>query len=143
MSSTDKGGRPSELSKEVLAKCEDYLRQAQDSFDTQTNKPVVNLPSLEGLALYLGVSRKTLYNWKEYGEKEDATDIQKQFLYIFERLLASQSNRLLNNGLSGVYNPTITKLLLSKHGYVEKQEVDQNLSGDVQFINQVPRPKND
>ena len=35
-----------------------------------------------------------------------------------------QENRLLNGGLAGEFNASITKLLLYKHGYHEKAEFD-------------------
>ncbi|MEN7471298.1 terminase small subunit, partial [Providencia stuartii] len=39
-----------------------------------------------------------------------------------------QENRLINKGLIGEFNPTITKLMLANHGYSEKQEVDHKSS---------------
>ena len=33
--------------------------------------------------------------------------------------MSKQADRLLNNGLSGNYNPTIAKVMLTKHGYRE------------------------
>ena len=72
------------------------------------------LPSIEGLARYLEVSRDTLYEWeKQYPEFSD----------ILEAVRAEQADRLINNGLSGDYNPTITKLMLSKHGYSDKTDI--------------------
>lgn len=50
---------------------------------------------------------------------------------------------MVGKGLKGEYNPTITKLMLSKHGSVEKSEVDSNVKGAVEFINTVPRPPKD
>jgi hypothetical protein len=38
---------------------------------------------------------------------------------------------LINNGLSGDYNPTIAKVLLSKHGYREEVKQDTEHSGSV------------
>ena len=76
-------------------------------FRTKIN---VKLPSKGGLAVYLNVTRETVYDWaQKYPE----------FSYIIERLGAIQEERLLNNGLSGTYNPTIAKVLLTKHGYRE------------------------
>jgi len=91
----------------------------------------VNLPTIEDLANYLGIHKDTIYDWeKKYPEFSD----------VITRVRQEQASRLINNGLSGSYNPVITKLILNKHGYVEKQEVDQKLTGDVSFINKVPRP---
>ena len=46
-----------------------------------------------------------------------------EFSAIIEQLQAEQEDRLINNGLSGNYNPTIAKVLLTKHGY--REGVDQ------------------
>jgi hypothetical protein len=35
---------------------------------------------------------------------------------------------LIDGGLIGDFNPTITKLMLTKHGYSDKQEVDNKSS---------------
>ncbi len=44
-------------------------------------------------------------------------------------ILARQKRTLINKGLTGVFNATIVKLMLSKHGYSEK--VDQTVTGAV------------
>ena len=128
-------GRPTEYSEEILEKAREYLDSCQDEtervvdmeneekgYQKYKNKLVVNLPSVAGLALYLHVARKTIYNWAD--EHED-------FLHILEDILAEQEKRLIENGLSGDYNPQITKLVLGKHGYHDKQDVDQNIKGSI------------
>ena len=61
-----------------------------------------------------------MYDWeKKYPE----------FLYILEAIKLEQQKVLLNKGLSGDFNSAITKLVLGKHGYHEKQDVD--LKGDM------------
>jgi len=35
---------------------------------------------------------------------------------------------LVNKGLTGDFNATITKLMLANHGYSEKQSIDHQLS---------------
>ncbi len=76
------------------------------------------IPSVAGLALYLGVARTTVYKW---------ADENPEFSYTLERLLSSQELRALNNGLSGEFNPAITKLVLHNHGYSDKSEIDSNV----------------
>jgi hypothetical protein len=71
------------------------------------------IPSIAGLAVVLGKSRETLHKW--------GREIP-QFSDILSTLLADQEQLLLNNGLAGTFNSSITKLALGKHGYSEKQE---------------------
>ena len=129
-----KGGRPTKYTKEIIKKAEKYLSECIDTteqvitgesgkFKSYKEKIKVNLPTIEGLAVYLEVHRDTLYEWeKEHDEFSD----------IIERLRGSQIKSLVNNGLSGDYNPTIAKVLLSKHGYSEKQEIQH--SGEIKTI---------
>jgi len=109
-------GRPTTYSEEIILKAEEYLSNCKDTEEDKENhiKKKVKLPSIGGLAVYLNIARSTIYEWaKEYSEFSD----------ILERLLAIQEERLLNNGLSGEYAPTITKVILTKHGYIDKQDV--------------------
>ena len=74
----------------------------------------VKIPTIEGLAYSLGVHKDTVYQWeKEYSSFSDVTS----------ELRAKQGDLLLKHGLSGEYNPVITKLMLDKHGYNERQEL--------------------
>lgn len=130
-------GRPTDFngdiitrSKEYIDSCEDELIDRisgqSDSFTKYEQKLKVNLPTIEGLARYLKIHRDTVYQW----EKD-----HQEFSDILEELRSKQAERLLNNGLSGDYNPTIAKVLLTKHGYTDKQEIDQKTehSGSIQF----------
>jgi hypothetical protein len=126
------GGRPTTYSKTILKKARAYLAECQDDeelddFDDpeeqlelqghggalrRRRKPeiVVTIPTIGGLARYLKVARSTLYVWaKEHPEFSD----------VMEALGAEQEDRLIRNGLGGTYNPTIAKVLLTKHGYRE------------------------
>ena len=127
-------GRPTKYNDNILEKAEQYLLECVDTteqvvtgesekFTSYKEKIKVNLPTIEGLAVYLNIHRDTLYQWEK--EHPDFSD-------IIERLRGSQIKSLVNNGLSGDYNPTIAKVLLSKHGYSEKQEVQH--SGEIKTI---------
>ena len=124
-----KMGRPSEYDKEYILKVDDYLRSCVD-----TNEPVlsyitekgnerysgtrliVNIPTIEGFAQYLKVSKKSLYNWAE-------KDID--FLHALEKIEDEQKKRLISKGLSGDYNSTIAKLILSaNHNMREKSDIE-------------------
>jgi hypothetical protein len=93
-----------------------YIQNTNDEWDKVNNRMKVNVPTVEGLALHLEVTRSTVYLWQK--EHPDFSD-------IIETLLQKQAKALINNGLGGGYNPTIAKVLLTKHGYSDRQEVEQ------------------
>lgn len=99
-------GRPSKYTKPILAKAKKYL----DIWETLGDI----IPSVEAMSEYLDVSRKTLYNWG---------DSHSEFLHILEKVNIKQNRVLINGGLSGELNSNITKLVLGKHGYSDKQEL--------------------
>ena len=105
-------GRPSKYTEELLKKAAGYVAYAYAED---------KLPSLEGLALYIGVRRSTIYEWQKDPAKQDFSD-------ILENILAHQAETLINKGLKGEYNSTITKVILTKHNYSDKQEVDLSSS---------------
>jgi hypothetical protein len=75
----------------------------------------VKLPTIEGYALFVDVHRDTLYAWEE---------IHKGISDTLEILRHEQKTRVINMGLSGEYNPTIAKLILSaNHGMKERSDV--------------------
>lgn len=137
--------RPTKYDGEYIKKAQKYLKSCKDwieivldknmTIEKETNwnptykeiktsevwLPKVSLPSVEWLARYLWIARSTIYLWAEsYPEFSD----------ILEEILEEQALRLINNWLAGRYNPNITKLLLIKHWYVDKQEIDNNFKWD-------------
>lgn len=146
---THPGGRPTDYSKDMLVKANEYIDSCIDS-DIEENTEEsqepqahggtlqrkrkndikVKLPTRGGLARYLGVSRDTLYEWAK---------VHEEFSYIMEILGSEQEDRLINMGLSGAYNPTIAKVLLTKHGYNDTVEN----KGEQKFIVETRIGKND
>lgn len=102
--------RPTEYNQDILDKAKSYFEMARTIEDDEI------LPSIEGLALFIDIARSTIYKWKDEVGKEEFSD-------IIERILEKQGKYLINNGLNGKYNPTITKVILTKHGYIDKQDV--------------------
>lgn len=136
--------RPIEYNSAILKRVEDYLDQCQDreedvvtgeseKFTAYKKKLRVNLPTIEGLAVYIGIHKDTVYEWeKTYPEFSDVIHV----------LRGNQSRELINKGLSGDYNPVIAKLLLMKHGYTDKQEIEQHVTGEVKYTGiEVVRPE--
>ena len=74
-------------------------------------------PSLVGLALHLGVANSTLDAWKDDKEKE-------KFSGICKMVMQYQHEILVGGGLSNRFNSQITKMMLSKHGYSDKLDLD-------------------
>ena len=106
-----KVGRPSELA-ECLIKAEEYLLGGYETFGDV-------VPSVAGLACYLGKHKASMYNYAEQST---------EFFDTLEAIKTVQENKLLNGGLTGSFNSTIAKLMLSNHGYSEKQEIDHQSS---------------
>lgn len=110
-------GRPTEYRPEYVVMVDHYLAEHEDTV-TEQGKLKVRLPTTDGFARYLGVARSSLYLWeKSHPEFSDSLD----------KIRNEQQERLLNMGLSGEYNPTIAKLVLSaNHGMREKSDVTTN-----------------
>ncbi len=114
--------RPTEYSKDVVNDATAYLEcfnVEQSEREGLTNQEVI--PSIVGLCRYINRARSTVYKWIGEEGKEPFSD-------IVSAIGETQEIRLLSGGLSGGYNPMITKLILSKHGYAEKTEVDNKSS---------------
>lgn len=108
----NKVGRPSQLTPELISKAAMYLTDYTSSGDI--------VPTVAGLACYLDIPRSSIYNYK--GQSNELLD-------TLEKLEQIQESKLVNGGLLGDFNATIAKLMLSNHGYSEKQVVD-NTSSD-------------
>lgn len=78
-------------------------------------------PSLVGLALHLEIANSTLDAWKADEEKE-------RFSGICSVVMQIQHEILVSGGLSNTFNAQITKMMLTKHGYSDKQEIDHGSS---------------
>jgi hypothetical protein len=106
-------GRPTEYNEEkTIFLTEKYLEEYKQLGEL--------IPSVAGLALYLGVSRSTVQLWATQKEK-------KAFSGMLEKIKARQELLLLSGGLGGTMNAQITKLVLSQHGYSDKVD---NVSSD-------------
>lgn len=122
---------------EYIDSCEDEIEnvvsQESEKYTMYKQRLKVKLPSIEGLALHLQISKDTIYRWEE---------LYPEFSDVINTLRAKQAVKLLNSGLSGEYNPFIAKAILSKHGYSEKTEIDQNTkhSGGIEIKWSEPIP---
>lgn len=126
-------GRPTTYTPEVVEAAWLYI----DTYEEHGH----NIPSVAGLCQVIKRSRSIVYDW--------AKDPEKEFSDILDALLEKQEQKLVDNGLSGAFNSTITKLILTKHGYSDKQ--DNTVSGpdggpiksEVQWTIQPVKPVNE
>ena len=72
------------------------------------------IPSIAGLACSIGIHRDTIHAWVK--------DSEHPFSDIYKDIMQFQERKLLNGGLGGDFNPAITKMILTKHGYSDKIE---------------------
>jgi hypothetical protein len=115
--------RPTKYSEEILVKTQAYIDACNDIFETIDGHTMkeVNIPTIEGLAYELKLNKDTIYSWRKEHE---------EFSELIGQLLAKQAKSLVNKGLSGEYNPTIAKVLLTKHGYREGIDSDITTQGE-------------
>jgi len=107
-----KVGRPTDYNETIPLRTWAYLGEYESLGDA--------VPSIAGLAVELGVPRQRIYDWAKANE---------EFQDIIDILLAVQERVLAGGSLKNKLNPTIAKLILTKHGYSDKQELDHR-SGD-------------
>lgn len=124
------GGRPTKYEPEIIyPKIEEYI--------SQCGREQTTLPTIEGLALYLGVNPDTLFEWdKRYPE----------FSETLKRILALQKKQLIDDGLYGgkEVNAAMAIFLLKvNHGMREESpiQINQQFNSSemkVNFINHEP-----
>ena len=113
---------------EYCDKVDEYLKDQVDKevkivkqeneekgYKMYAGKLKVQLPTLEGFARFIDVSHKTLLKW----ERNNIP-----FGKALSKIRTEQKGRLINMGLSGDYNSTIAKLILSaNHGMREGTDI--------------------
>lgn len=132
-------GRPSKYDPKYCQEVDKYLKSRQDKevqvvkqansdkgYEMYDNKLKVQLPTIEGFASYLDISKRVLYDWR---------DKYPEFLHALEKIEREQQQRLIDKGLSGEYNPTIAKLVLAaNHGMKEDKEAKGGDTYNFNFI---------
>ena len=109
------GGRPTTYSDEVIEKACDYAENFERFGDV--------IPTVVGLCGVIERSKSTVYKWCKEQDKREFSDIVRKIEEI-------QEKTLISGGLSNSFNASISKLLLTKHGYSDKQEIDHKTDGD-------------
>lgn len=104
---TNSVGAPTKCTPELIKKAEEYLDNYGDHGDM--------IPSVVGLARVVDVRRETLHVWA-------AEEGKDKISCILNKIKEEQERVLINKGLDGTFNSNITKLVLGKHDYHDKQD---------------------
>lgn len=105
-------GRPTLYNEEMQEKADRYIHEYKNLDEV--------VPSVAGLCVFLKVRRSTVYGWEK---------VHPRIAETLDDIRQLQEKVLLNLGLRGDFNPTITKLALANHGYFDKQELDHTTNG--------------
>jgi len=97
--------RPTTYNEEILKRADIYLDAWEELGDA--------IPSVASLSVYLGIPRRTLYEWSSKQEK---------FSHTLENILALQETTLLSKGLTKQYDSPLSRLILGNHGYSERHD---------------------
>lgn len=100
--------RPSTYSDKVLKDAKSYISKCPDT-----------IPTVVGLCHCIKRSKSTVYSWAKDDDKAE-------FLDILEQIEEMQEKTLVQGGILGEFNATITKMMLTKHGYSDKQEIEHS-----------------
>ena len=106
------GGRSTEYTDEIAEQALAYINGGWE-------KEGHAIPSIVGLCKVIKRARSTIYKWAE--------DKDNPFSDMLEESKETQEFVTLNKSLMNEFNPTISKLILAKHGYHDKQ--DNQLTG--------------
>lgn len=112
-------GRPTDYTEQLVEKAWAYANGGWKAVGDR-------VPSIAGLACEIGVRRETCHAW--------ANDKTKEFSNILAQIAQMQERTLINRGLDGDFNPSIAKMILTKHGYSDKVD---NVSSDGSMTPQV------
>jgi len=105
-------GRPSKLTQEMVDGASNYM-----VYDYANVEDAV--PSVAGLAIYLGVNKSTLYEFTRVD-----SELGRDFSVTLTAIKEKQEKMLISGGLKSTFNSTIVKLMMANHGYSDKIEQD-------------------
>ena len=107
---SNKVGRP------LLFKTVEELEEKIEAFYDYCEEKEVPL-TFERIAVFLGVDRKTIFN---YSEKDE-------FFPTFKRVRDRIQADIMEKGMSGAINPTFGIFCLKNYGYTDKQEIESTV----------------
>lgn len=83
------------------------------------------IPTADGLAIYMNVTRATPYNWA----KQESCQFRDEMAYIIDRVQAIQGMKVVSGGLTGEFNPAFAGKVAANHGYGEKHTFEHSGPG--------------
>jgi hypothetical protein len=123
-------GQPTKYTPEIIDEINKYLAEAVPEN--------MQIPTVEGIALKLGISKDTLYEWAK---------VHPEFSDALGKLKMMQKQALITTGIFGgkEINQTIVALLLKvNHDMVEKSAVDVTSGGKpIPILGNVPENHSD
>jgi len=130
--------RPTDYTPEMITKVREYLATCGDIVYEVKTRPLIKdgkhcgeeeynhkkakIPTIEGVANYLGLNKDTIYDWEKHEDKKPFSDVINELRQI-------QADMLMANSLTGDYSPVIAKVLLTKHGYRDAIDTDVTTKG--------------
>lgn len=103
--------RPTDYTKDMPKKALEYLNSYEELGDV--------VPLIEGLSIYLGISRDTIYDWCSQEDKKEFSD-------IVDIIRATKSRGLQNKALRKEIDTKISALLLGHEGYRDRKDITTN-----------------
>lgn len=106
---------------------QDFIKSGEmagEIIDLKTQRPY----TVEGLCIHLGIDRKTLLNYQKRKGYEE-------FFHVISQAKRRITDQYVSLGLSGGYNASLVKFLLSNNTeYKDKVEVDNRGEMKVKFF---------
>lgn len=103
------GSRPHKYTPELLANAKNYV----NNFEEYGNVT----PTVAGMCLVIGIHKDTCYEWLKHDNKEE-------FKSIYASLMMLQEQTIIDGALSKKFDSAFAKIVIAKHGYTDKKEVD-------------------
>ena len=123
--------RPTKLTTEIIRDVKGYMVMCAEKS---------RLPTIEGLAFVLNLNKGTIQEWRKpyyptntqitETENQELVQLHTEFSALVDMMLNQQADQLIDRGLNETYNASITKLLLTKHGYRDAVDTDITTGGE-------------
>lgn len=121
------GGRPRKY--ETVEELQEGIERYIDYIAVQNSAGVSLIPDVEGLALFLGISRSTLYEWQNTRPGEFSDTLKRTLTGI-----AAVKKQL---GYNGKIPPLVLALdFNNNHGYVQQQKIEVSTSHKLEELPQ-------